>query len=362
MNVPDLSPWLKIEPYSLGANEKSQIMLATLRDLTCWHVSECEAYRKILTLQGINAGALFQVQDIPFIPVRLFKEFDLLSIEHQNIFKTMNSSGTTGQLTSKIYLDRETSAMQIKALSRIMGELLGSKRLPMLIIDSPSILKDRKAFSARGAGILGFSLYGTDITYALDDSMNLDFQRIEEFVDRHKGEPIFIFGFTFMIWQYFLQPLKKMGKKLSIESGLLLHGGGWKKLQDQSVVADIFRKTAIDLIGIDRVTNYYGMVEQTGSLFMECEAGHLHAPVFADVIIRNPKSFNVAGVGQEGVIQVLSILPLSYPGHSLITEDMGVLHGEDDCLCGRLGKHFSVLGRMAKAEIRGCSDTQEINA
>jgi hypothetical protein len=80
MNVPDLSSWLKIEPYSLGANEKSQIMLATLRDLTCWHVSECEAYRKILNLQGINAGELFQVQDIPFIPVRLFKEFDLLSI------------------------------------------------------------------------------------------------------------------------------------------------------------------------------------------------------------------------------------------------------------------------------------------
>jgi phenylacetate-coenzyme A ligase PaaK-like adenylate-forming protein len=362
MNVPDLSSWLKIEPYSLGANEKSQIMLATLRDLTCWHVSECEAYRKILTLQGINAEALFQVQNIPFIPVRLFKEFDLLSIEHQNIFKIMNSSGTTGQLTSKIYLDRETSAMQIKVLSRIMGELLGSKRLPMLIIDSPSILKDRKAFSARGAGILGFSLYGMDITYALDDSMNLDFQRIEEFINRHKGESIFIFGFTFMIWQYFLKPLKKMGKKLSIESGLLLHGGGWKKLQDQSVGADIFRKTAIDLIGINRVTNYYGMVEQTGSLFMECEAGHLHTPVFADVIIRNPKSFDVAGVGEEGIIQVLSILPLSYPGHSLITEDMGVLHGEDDCQCGRLGKHFSVLGRMAKAEIRGCSDTQEINA
>jgi hypothetical protein len=33
--------------------------------------------------------------------------------------------------------------------------------------------------------------------------------------------------------------------------------------------------------------------------------------------------------------------------------------GEDDCSCGRLGKYFQVHGRLAKAEVRGCSDTHE---
>ena len=47
---------------------------------------------------------------------------------------------------------------------------------------------------------------------------------------------------------------------------------------------------------------------------------------------------------------------MSYPGHSLLTEDEGVLLGEDDCKCGRLGKYFLVLGRVKNAEIRGCSD------
>ena len=359
MMHPDLSTFLNVGPYSLNAAAKSKILTATLKNLTYWHIAQCEAYRKILTLQGVNTEAIFQIKDVPFIPVQLFKEFDLLSIEHGRIFKIMNSSGTTGQLTSKIYLDRETASMQTKVLSRIMGELLGSKRLPMLIIDSPSILKDRKAFSARGAGILGFSLYGLDVTYALDESMNLNFYEIAAFLRRHKGEPIFIFGFTFMVWQYFLQPLKQMEKKLSIESGILLHGGGWKKLQEQSVSAEVYRESVREIVGIDRVTNYYGMVEQTGSLFMECEAGHLHAPVYADVIMRSPQSFDVAQFGEEGIIQTLSILPQSYPGHSLLTEDMGVLLGEDDCRCGRLGKYFRILGRMAKAEIRGCSDTQE---
>ena len=31
----------------------------------------------------------------------------------------------------------------------------------MIIIDTPSVLKDRNHFSARGSGILGFSIFGT---------------------------------------------------------------------------------------------------------------------------------------------------------------------------------------------------------
>ena len=35
-------------------------------------------------------------------------------------------------------------------------------------------------------------------------------------------------------------------------------------------------------------------------------------------------------------------MPTSYPGHSLLTEDEGVLLGEDDCTCSRLGKYFKI--------------------
>ncbi|MDP7040605.1 MAG: acyl-protein synthetase, partial [Myxococcota bacterium] len=54
-----------------------------------------------------------------------------------------------------------------------------------------------------------------------------------------------------------------------------------------------------------------------------------------------------------------SLLPWSYPGHILLTEDEGEILGEDDCPCGRLGKYFKIHGRIAEAEIRGCSDTHE---
>jgi hypothetical protein len=68
----------------------------------------------------------------------------------------------------------------------------------------------------------------------------------------------------------------------------------------------------------------------------------------------------VAGAGEKGIIQVVSILPGSYPGHSLLTEDEGELLGEDDCPCGRLGKYFRISGRLKNADIRGCSDTYAV--
>lgn len=52
----------------------------------------------------------------------------------------------------------------------------------------------------------------------------------------------------------------------------------------------------------------------------------------------------------------MSILPNSYPGHNILTEDIGKLFGIDDCKCGRKGKYFLVSGRAPETEVRGCSD------
>jgi len=87
--------------------------------------------------------------------------------------------------------------------------------------------------------------------------------------------------------------------------------------------------------------------------------GHLHTSVFSDIIIRRSHDFSIAEKGEKGIIQILSVLPKSYPGHSLLAEDEGILLGEDDCSCGRLGKYFKIIGRIKNAEIRGCSDTNE---
>jgi phenylacetate-coenzyme A ligase PaaK-like adenylate-forming protein len=347
------------KPFALDREGKKALFLRALGDLTAFHRQRCGDYRRIVEGLGFDAGHAHDVEDFPFIPVGLFKTRDLSSVDRSEVTKTVTSSGTTGQAVSRIFLDRETAASQTKALAKITSDFLGNKRLPMLIADSAGVLKDRSAFSARGAGILGFSMLGRDVTYILDERMGLDFEALGSFLERHEGEDILLFGFTFMIWEYLYKALRSAGKRLPIEKGVLIHGGGWKKLRTEAVSPDVFKDALRDVCGLRRVYNYYGMAEQTGSIFMECEEGRLHCSVFSDIVIRDHRDFSPCPVGTSGLIQAVSLLPRSYPGHVILTEDMGRLTGIDDCPCGRLGKTFLVEGRVPRAETRGCSDTYE---
>ena len=349
-------------PYSLDRTAKDRFLTETLTELTRHHMEHCQSYRRMLDGTGFDFRKIAHYSDIPFLPVRLFKELDLQSIAAEDVFKTMTSSGTTGQAVSKIYLDRETSGNQQKALVGIVSDFIGPKRLAMLIVDCPSIVKDRAMFSARGAGILGFSIFGAEKIYALDDRMQLDVTSVRAFLEKHRGQPILLFGFTFMVWKHFYQELLGVNAPLDLSKGILIHGGGWKKLAGEAVPAAEFKRRLQEICGLSRVHDYYGMVEQTGSIFMECESGHLHASIFSDVIPRRSIDFSPCAIGEPGILEVVSILPRSYPGHCLLTEDEGEILGVDDCPCGRKGKYFKVRGRLENAEIRGCSDTYAVKS
>ena len=355
----DINEILNIEPYSLDKEQKRSMLNVRLRELTRWHYDNCEPYKRMMDAVGLDVSNLPEYDALPFLPVRLFKELELRSCKPEDVIKTMTSSGTTGQQVSRIFLDRETSALQTKCLTKIVSAFLGTQRVPMLILDSSAVIKNRAMFSARGAGILGFSMFGTKRQYALKEEMELDIEGLQQFLDEHKGERIFLFGFTFMIWQHFYKKLLGTGYRPDLSNGVLIHGGGWKKLTSEQVSPAEFKARLHEVCGIlpENVHDYYGMVEQTGTIYMECECGHLHASAFSDVLIRRPLDFSLADVGEEGIIEVVSALPQSYPGHVLLTEDKGVILGEDDCPCGRKGKYFKINGRLKNAEIRGCSDT-----
>ena len=207
---------------------------------------------------------------------------------------------------------------------------------------------------------MGFSTFGRNTVYALDENMQLDIEKIRQFLEKHDDETILMFGYTYMIWQYVIRALEDAGISLPLKRGILFHIGGWKKLKDQAVDTLTYNQRLNACLGGHiEIHNYYGMAEQLGSVFVECEHGHMHCSNYSDVLIRNPADLSSCGVGQRGLIQLVSLLPTSYPGHSLLTEDEGEIQGEDDCPCGRKGKYFKIYGRIKGAELRGCSDTYE---
>ena len=350
-----LEAYFATDAFGIAQATKERLLLDDLVALTEHHRRACPPYASFVAAVH-GDGAFDTIADLPALPVRSFKTHRLASIPDDEVFKTLTSSGTTGDAVSRIFLDRAAASLQTKALNHTMRAVFGRERLPMLVADSASVVKDRRTFSARGAGVVGMMPFGRDHAFALDDEMRLDQPAVRSFLERHGDQPFLVFGFTFMVWLHLYEPARAAG--LDLSKGTLVHSGGWKKMVEQSVDPATFRRLLGDDTGLTRIHNFYGMVEQIGSVFLEGPEGDgtLYPPAFADVIVRDPVTWREAEVGEVGVIEVVSALPSSYPGHVLLTEDLGVVHGVDDGPHWR-GKRLSVVGRVPRAEVRGCSDT-----
>ena len=346
--------------YTLPCEEKEALLAERLRELTLLHAERCEPYRRILRALRCDPGEIESLEALPMLPVGLFKSHALRSIPEERVFKVVTSSGTTGAAVSRLYLDSAAAQMQTRVLAGIITHWIGPARMPMIVVDSRSTVADRRKFSARGAGIVGMATFGRDHFYALDDDMRLDRNGLHAWLRRHAGVPILLFGFTYMVWEYLLKALEP--GELDLSAGILLHSGGWKRLADRSVDNHTYKSELARVTGLRRVYNFYGMAEQIGTVFVECEQGLLHAPNAADILVRDPATWRLVEPGEIGVAQMLSALPESYPGHSILTEDLARVAAMDNCACGRRGKAVSILGRVPQAELRGCGDTHAFEA
>ena len=352
----DLEKLLSEDPYSMDNQKKNLFFKDYLIKLTLHHANNSKEYKKLINSLGYSKKKKSEIDKIPFIPVRLFKELNLLSVKKDKIIKVLSSSGTSGNKTSKIYLDKKNALNQVKVLQKIINKILGNERLPMLIIDKDTKNINRTNFNARIAAINGFSLFGKEHTFLLDEKNEINYTQLNKFLSKYGKKKFFIFGFTSFIFENLIEKLKINKINLDFKNAILLHGGGWKKLESKKISNEIFKKKIFKKLNLKNVFNYYGLVEQTGSIFVECKCGYFITSNFSDVLIRD-SSFNLLKANQKGFLQLFSLLPTSYPGHNILTEDLGEIINNTKCSCPIKGKRFLVHGRVEKAEIRGCSDT-----
>lgn len=344
--------------FSIATDKKNVGLLARLNALDRYHQENSLEYARIVRSMFPSRGNFKELADLPYLPVSLFKRMELSSVSADNVFKVLHSSGTTGAAPSRVVLDRHTARLQTLALKHTMTTILGQRRLPMLIVDSESIVSSDQVHSARAAGVIGMMNFGRDYMFALHRDGQLNLDGVILWLKKYADQPIFVFGFTAIVWHHLLQNLEKpLTRSAPV---FLVHGGGWKRLAGSAVSSQIFKERARTVFGPCQVHDYYGMVEQIGSVYLECREGFLHAPNFSSVIVRDVRTLKPLAPGMEGLIQVLSLLPQSYPGHSILTEDLGMLGGFDKCICGWRGPFFTVKGRLKRAELRGCSDTATI--
>ncbi len=351
------------DQFSTPQADKERSLLAILRPLCEQVAAACPPYGRFLARLGTDPSEWTRVADVPPLPVTMFKRFELSAVPSDQVVRELHSSSTSGQSPSRIFIDKTTAFRQARALVSILKDAVGGSRRPYLVIDAEEAAAAGDVLTARGAAIRGIGSFAKSTTYALrstsDGRLEPDWEAIDAFFESHGDEPVLIFGFTFIVWTRFVGPAEERGAGFDASAAVLLHSGGWKKLEAYAVSKAVFNDRVSEVLGTgsQAVLDFYGMVEQVGTVFVDCPAGNKHAPAFADVVIRRPHTLEPVAPGETGIIEVVSVLPTSYPGQALLTEAQGTLIGVDDCPCGRSGQHFRFTRRVERAEVRGCGDT-----
>lgn len=353
MFLPDVSPY-ELPPEAQGA-----FLSQRLEELLEHHRTSCPGYARLVDeWRGRTTGGAVTAEHYPFLPVTLFKEYDLRSTSDAVL--SLRSSATTSDVASRIFVDRPTRNRQSLSANKILGDFIGGGRRPYLVFDLPETVRGTASLSARGAAILSVAHLASEFHFIArleEGELALDEDALGRAVAAIGDQPFLAYGFTYILYQLH-ERWSAARPAAAHPDSIFLHSGGWKRLAHLAVDKRRFNETIAAVWGLPpaNIVDFYGVVEQVGVPYPDCSEGLKHVPYWADVIMRRSDTLEPAAVGEPGLIQLVNCLPLSAPNHSVLTEDLGELVLLDGCPCGRRGKAFVFRGRAPRSELRGCSD------
>jgi hypothetical protein len=360
-----ISRLLSIPPYGQPPGEKQAGLLELLKEELHFACQRHAGYENYVRRWPSDYRSSSQVASLPYLPVAVLKTNPPLSlVSPDEIKRNLTSSATTSQSPSRVALDSPTARRMTKGIVNIVRDFIGPARRPYLVVDAPGQMGDGNEMGARAAAIQGLQPFASEVNYCLglnnQGELVLDRKKLEEFARDRRDTELLVYGFTYILWNHLAKPLLAEAACLNLPKVRILHSGGWKRLHDQAVEKTAFNEGLARVFGCipDRVVDFYGMVETVGVIFPDCAEGNKHSPAFAEVIVRNPLTLEPVAPGEHGIVQVCSVLPTSFPGHLLLTEDMAQVVAYDGCACGRRGISFRFAGRIPKAEVRGCGNLQ----
>ena len=335
------------EVYSQRCPNDNLLLQAVLNSHRKFY-GENATYRRILRDCKADPKTL---SELPFLHIRNFKLFSFAS---SNFSRSVISSATSGKSSTFIIDDIGLNERNISTKA-IGKKFLGDDNSSLVILnDRKQLFKNAVPASLMAA--LSLKYLAKKQIFALNNGLDVDSFKYET-INRlcSNDNSIIIHGLT---WQ--LLEICNNKKIAEILKNLFMHkrlkfstSGGWKN--NEAIALTYNRLNELLKITFDLKSNlfdFYGMTEHPGIIYPLCKMGYRHVPTWSKVLIRDIKSKRVI-FNKEGQIQLLSGLPQGYPGHSILTEDIGIAF-EKQCECGLAGDIFQFKRRLHKAESRGC--------
>ncbi|KUJ50687.1 acyltransferase [Chryseobacterium sp. JAH] len=297
-----------------------------------------EIYKKFVDYLNIDVEAVKSIEKIPFLPIEMFKNHQILdkSISTDLYFQ---SSGTTQMNLSKHYIANENIYQE--SIYKSFEQFIGIPEDFIFLGLLPSYLEKQNSSLIYMVDYLmkksdkaenGYFLYNHEELFKLLNEVN--------------DKKVILFGVSFALLD-FLDYCGSSSLVFQNSSNLIVIETGGMKGRKEEMTKDELLKILQDGFKTEKIYSEYSMTELLSQAY-SLGGNTYECPEWMRVLVRNvedPLSYETAGkTGAINIIDLANIHSCSF----IATQDLGKLLPEND-------KKFQVLGRIDHSDIRGCS-------
>ena len=300
---------------------------AAALELFRFQAAKCKPYSDYLELMGIDPSEVKRIEDIPFLPIELFKSHDIYcaDTEPEIIFTSSNTGGTTPSrhmmASTEVYRRAFTEAFE--AFYGKIEEWSIYGLLPNYLEREGSSLVYMTDELIRRAGSGGFYLN--------------DYERLIHDMERDP-KPKILLGVSYALWDVAEQCAPKLSNTIIMETGGMK---GRRKELTKSELHDILCRG----FGVRSIHSEYGMAELTSQAYSKGE-GIFETPRWMHILVRDVNDpLDHSPAGMRGGIDVIDLANLTSCAF-IRTQDIGRKLDE---------RRFVLEGRIVGSDIRGCN-------
>ena len=295
--------------------------------LFAFQAQRCKPYADYIALLGIEPCEVTRVEDIPFLPIELFKSHDIYcgDAEPEIIFTSSNTGGTVPSRHIMASTEVYRRAF-VAAFESFYGPIEGWSiygLLPNYLEREGSSLVYMVDEMIRRAGSGGFYLN--------------DYERLIADMERDT-KPKILLGVSYALWDLAELYAPKLSNTVVMETGGMK---GRRKELAKAELHDILRRG----FGVDTIHSEYGMAELTSQAYSRGE-GIFHPPHWMRVLVRDVNDpMDHAPAAMRGGVDIIDLANITSCAF-IRTQDMGRLYDDGS---------FMLEGRIAGSDIRGCN-------
>jgi hypothetical protein len=291
-------------------------------------------YAQFLELLRLDPAAVRRVEDIPHLPIALFKRYLLKSGDWEPTRK-FTSSGTTGATTSRHPLRNEqwyrTNAC--RAFEEIYGPLKDRPILALL----PAYLERTGSSLVFMADDFIHQSGHEQSGFFLDDLRSLR-EKMLWLQNNHEGPSPLLIGVSFALLdlaEFWAGDLSKF---------IIMETGGMKGRR-REMTREELHGTLSKAFGVAHIHSEYGMTELLSQAYAPKAGIFLPAPTMRVATREITDPFATTAPGKTGALNLIDLANLDTISF-IATDDLGRVHPDGT---------FEVLGRMDASDMRGCN-------